>query len=1151
MKAALICICLLFIGHFAHGQLLHFPCPDPNSPMTSTCDEACVICDLDGYTSTNSLTDLGEIPEGFCGEQHNTQWLAFMTSTPFLSLEVTAFSCSVNFQGIQVGLYSSNDCTNFDLISNCDNQIDPFSSDTITANNLFTGVIYYLVIDGFNGDICEFTIDVLEGSATNPDVVGTPEIIGLSQHCWGVQPRYYGTQVPGATDRTWTLDGEIVGHNFFVDLEFQTPGLYELCLTPSNPCYGPGETVCKDIEIVALEPIFSEFRVCEEEFPFEYLNTTFNSPGSYSISYYDQDSCIQTEFISLIEIDYPPTIEEFEYCFNEPYIIGSEVITEEGIYFVDLQTVEGCDSVVVLIIDEVADYETMVQDTICSNETYQLGNQSLETSGTFSATLQASDGCDSLVTLELEVLPAVEEFIQASICQGDTLTLDTFSFTLSGNYPLVYTAANGCDSTLFVDLTVLPSYEDTLEIQICEGEQFVFQTDILEASGIYCYEFTTQDGCDSLIYVDIQQFPSYFFVIDTSICANQNFTFLDSTLEISGTYEFGYQTENNCDSIYQVNLEIWPLDTTPIFTEICEGDSFALAGQTFTATGNYELFLPSASCDSLLQLTLNVIPPATQEIDTTICQGDSLSLNGESLFENGTYVQMLQADSGCDSILTIQLEILEAPPLLSLNETICTGDSLLLADTAFHESGIYELLLTAQNGCDSLIMLELTVIENDTTFLNEEICDGTVFDFHAQALSEAGTYRFDTISITGCDSTIILDLSVNPETFFGLDTILCPGNTFVLQDTSFDIAGDYTWTLTNQFGCDSTIEIKLEYFEENITLIDTSICQGESLIVGNDTLNTSGSFVITTTDHNGCDAITNIELEVLSQSDTTLLFNICEGETLNYQDSILQQSGNYAFLMTNAQGCDSLIEVQLNVLPSQMENEEVVLCFGESLEWQDTTIMTTGFYQQIYQSQFGCDSIYQLEVEVLENNETLLFDTICNGETYTLGDQSLSTSGSYIYESTDQYSCDSVVLLELIVLPELDTFLNQQICVGDSIIIDGTAFSESGTYEIELVSSTTGCDSLVILDLEVRPTYEIEETYTICGSNSIEIEGQIIEEAGTYQFDYLTEAGCDSTIVVMVEASPEYADSLYYNICEGATIMVGDSTLSEAGTYIF
>jgi hypothetical protein len=103
-------------------------------------------------------------------------------------------------------------------------------------------------------------------------------------------------------------------------------------------------------------------------------------------------------------------------------------------------------------------YTSSFTTTICDNETFIFGTQTLDASniGLNTEIFQTINGCDSIVELTLIVLPTIEENISATICSGDTYTFNGQILNASnvGLNTAVLQSINGCDSIVNLTLTV-------------------------------------------------------------------------------------------------------------------------------------------------------------------------------------------------------------------------------------------------------------------------------------------------------------------------------------------------------------------------------------------------------------------------------------------------------------------------------------------------------------------------------------------------------------------------------------------------------------------------------------------------------------------------------------------------------------------------
>ncbi len=129
------------------------------------CDAILLGEDLDGYCgNTANYNDIPDEIAGFCAFVENNSWIAFIAADTTVVLDITSSNCLFN-NGIQAAIMETNDCTNFTTISNCWNPTAE-GTGTLTANNITIGETYYIMIDGWGGDQCDYVIDIVSGVET-------------------------------------------------------------------------------------------------------------------------------------------------------------------------------------------------------------------------------------------------------------------------------------------------------------------------------------------------------------------------------------------------------------------------------------------------------------------------------------------------------------------------------------------------------------------------------------------------------------------------------------------------------------------------------------------------------------------------------------------------------------------------------------------------------------------------------------------------------------------------------------------------------------------------------------------------------------------------------------------------------------------------
>lgn len=96
-----------------------------------------------------------------------------------------------------------------------------------------------------------------------------------------------------------------------------------------------------------------------------------------------------------------------------------------------------------------------------------------------------------------------------------------------------------------------------------------------------------------------------------------------------------------------------------------------------------------------------------------------------------------------------------------------------------------------------------------------------------------------------------------------------------------------------------------------------------------------------------------------------------------------------------------------------------------------------------------------------------VFASICNGQSYSFGGQTLTTAGTYNATLISSGGCDSNVTLHLAVNNGISNTIYDTICQGEAYIFNGQSLTTAGTYTANL-TRTNGCDSTVFLLLEIR-----------------------------------------------------------------------------------
>ncbi len=174
-------------------------------------------------------------------------------------------------------------------------------------------------------------------------------------------------------------------------------------------------------------------------------------------------------------------------------------------------------------------------------------------------------------------------------------------------------AAQGGLSLYAVRFTRLQTWAEASE-SICDGDVYLFRGKELSEAGVYTDTvFRAEHAVDSLITLTLSVNPVYSFNLKENICQGETYEFAGETYTEAGEYTVEYKTQSGCDSVYHISLSVNPVYSFNLEASICQGESYEFGGETYTETGEYTVeYKTQSGCDSVytLNLTVNSLPDA-------------------------------------------------------------------------------------------------------------------------------------------------------------------------------------------------------------------------------------------------------------------------------------------------------------------------------------------------------------------------------------------------------------------------------------------------------------------------------------------------------------------------------------------------------------
>jgi hypothetical protein len=208
-----------------------------------------------------------------------------------------------------------------------------------------------------------------------------------------------------------------------------------------------------------------------------------------------------------------------------------------------------------------------------------------------------------------------------------------------------------------------------------------------------------------------------------------------------------------------------------------------------------------------------------------------------------------------------------------------------------------------------------------------------------------------------------------------------------------------------------------------LTTTDTTICFGESLVVGTSTYTMEGIYTNNLLTQHGCDSIVTTNLTIRNNITSSQTVNICNGNSYNIGGSTYSAEGTFNDILTSVlTGCDSTVSTTIVFYADLITNQTFNLCNGESITVGGSTYSTIGNFSNTLTSLLtGCDSIVNTEVTESIGFEITQNITICHGETYTIGNSIYNSPGEFADTlAMVTGDCDSIVHTNLTVNLPLD-----------------------------------------------------------------------------------------------------------------------------------
>lgn len=812
------------------------------------------------------------------------------------------------------------------------------------------------------------------------------------------------------------------------------------------------------------------------------------------ISQIGKDECSYTTSV-IAQPRYPIadfSIQQIQGCADTLYLNNLSGVSVDGVH--KNTPIEECDEA----IWDLGDGRTI--------DTYQLLGTPITyaNAGKYTITLTVrlkNGGCSASISKEVIVRGTNDKhigYLYATICENSFYRFDGKNISHTGTYTQHTLTPYGCDSTTILYFTANPVLEYADTLYLCKNESYSFHGQTITHAGTYYANYKNTFGCDSVYKLVVREVPTYYHEESATICDNEVYNFNGRLLQQSGIYIDSAQSVYGCDSVVKLTLQVYPTYLFDSYIETCHDDTFTFRNQIIDHPGIfYDSLLTHHGCDSIYRFTYNKTPIFQFDTEATILQGETYLFQGKQFTDSGLHIITYRTVSGCDSVYRLKLHVL---PKYFFEETatICDTMPYHWRNHSLYETGIYYDSLRTIAGHDSIYMLDLTVNKSYLIPLYVETCEGQSFDFRGKTVTQKGVYYDSLYTRQGCDSVFKLIYNITPTYHFYDTAYFCLNSTYNFRGKKLSYPGIYYDTLKTVSGCDSIFELRLYSYTSFMQYDSATICENEPYLWRGRQLNIPGVYADTFQTANGCDSIFMLKLKTIPTYFSNRYITLCPNEIFNIKGHPLTAPTIYYDTIISSVGCDSIIRYVVANNPDFIHEKTITICPSDTYNFRGKIVSIPGTYIDTLHTGMGCDSIYRLNLKHYPLYEFVQTDTIhCTNQPYLWRGHEYDKTGVYYDSLVAVNGCDSVYTLKLTIHNSYTFTTEDTVCSIYPYTFRGKTYTSTGIY-YDSLTTISGCDSIYKLILHVEETLRDTLYDSICYGDTLHFSTLLLSKSGRY-----------------------------------------------------
>jgi len=383
-------------------------------------------------------------------------------------------------------------------------------------------------------------------------------------------------------------------------------------------------------------------------------------------------------------------------------------------------------------------------------------------------------------------------------------------------------------------------------------------------------------GAGQLVPTLLGDSSGTFYTVPSGLNIDPATGVIDLAGSTAGTYVVVYAISVNCISnLYKDTIVISGGSSSGSSLTVTACSSYtAPNGTVLTSSGLYSITIPnSIGCDSIISITLTITGAITNPPAQVSACSSYTAPWGTVYTQSGSYTDTLTTVNGCDSIITVNLNITGSVTSPPVNVNACDSYTAPWG-TVYTQSGTYSDTLTTVNGCDSIVSINLSLSAAVLSSQTASACSSYVSPI-GTVYTQSGIYSDTLSTAAGCDSIITTTLTITgvPTLSATASPDTCDQNTGTITATATGAGGTYVFLWSN----------------------------GDS---GNNINNLgNGLYTVTVTDQNGCSSSTQIAVASIPGPAVTASassFIILEGDSVQLTGT---GATNYQWSPPNGLSC--------------------------------------------------------------------------------------------------------------------------------------------------------------------------------------------------------------------------------------------------------